>query len=90
MSITLHIDRLVIDQALLGEGGARALREGIERELSLRLMQGGTVEALQRIGAVAELPACRLPLATHPGEGMGARIASGIQQGLGVGRGGTR
>ncbi len=90
MSITLHIERLVLDQALLSEGEAKALRQGIERELSLRLMQTGTVDALRCIGAVAELPPCSLPLATHPGEGLGARIASGIQQGLGVGRGGAR
>jgi hypothetical protein len=90
MSITLHIERLVVDQALLGEGGARALREGIERELSLRLTQAGTAEALQRIGAVAELDPCRLPPAAHPGEGLGARIASGIHQGLAVARGVSR
>lgn len=89
MSITLHIDRLVVDQALLGDGGAVALRQGIERELSLRLMQGGTVEGLRHLGAVAELPPCRLPRATHPGDGLAARIASGIYLGLGVTRGGS-
>ncbi len=56
MSIVLHIDRLVIDEALLGGERPDRVRATIERELAQRLMQPGTVATLAGLGQVASLP----------------------------------
>jgi hypothetical protein len=79
MSIELHIERLVIDEALLGGERASSVREAIERELTLRLAQPGVVDTLRGFGAVALLPP-----ASHPHTRLGPRIAAAVQQGLGI------
>ena len=85
MSIVLHIERLVLDQALLGVERASAVRTEIERELSLRLRQPGAVDALRGMGAVAALPAGTLPAALAR-ERLGSRVATAVQGSLGVSR----
>ena len=85
MSIVLHIERLVLDQALLGNERASAVRTEIERELSLRLRQPGAVDALRGMGAVAALPAGTLPAALAR-ERLGSRVATAVQGSLGVSR----
>ena len=85
MSIVLHIERLVLDQALLGDERASAVRTEIERELSLRLRQPGAVDALRGVGAVAALPAGTLPTALAR-ERLGSRVATAVQGSLGVSR----
>ncbi|KAA0068668.1 hypothetical protein [Rhodanobacter sp. T12-5] len=84
MSIVLHIERLVLDEALLGGERNGSVRDALKRELTQRLAQPGAVDALRRLGAVAALPPTTLPLATHPQQTLGSRIATAVQQGLGV------
>lgn len=84
MSIELHIERLVIDEALLGGERAVSVRAAIERELARRLAQPGAVDALRGFGAVATLPPATLPTAGHAHDHLGMRIATAVQHGLGI------
>ncbi|TPG11052.1 hypothetical protein EAH75_08810 [Rhodanobacter glycinis] len=84
MSIVLHIERLVLDEALLGGERTGGVRDALERELTKLLAQSGAVDALRGLGAVAALPPSLLPAATHPQPMLGSRIAAAVQQGLGV------
>ena len=84
MSIVLHIERLVLDEALVGNEHHGAVRVAIERELLQQLTQPGATERLREIGAVAELPTVALPSARHPLERLGPRIAMAVRDGLGI------
>lgn len=82
MSIELHIERLVIDAAVLGGERADALRVAIEHELGRRLASPGTPCALRDIGARAALPPISMPAAPRRHETLGARIAGAVQGSL--------
>ena len=84
MSIELHIERLVIDEALLDGERAPAVRAAIEQELGRLLTAPGAFDALRGIGGVASLPPSILPAASHPSERLGPRIATAVQRGLGI------
>ena len=84
MSIELHIERLVIDEALLGGERAGSVRLAIERELTRLLAQPGAVDALRGLGVVSARPSESLPVAAHPHEALGPRIATAVQHGLGI------
>ena len=81
MSIELHIERLVIDEAALGGERATAVRQAIERELRRQLGRAGVAEALSRMGSVAALPSAVLP-PVQPRASFGVRVASAVQQSL--------
>lgn len=84
MSIELHIERLVLDEAVLGSENPRAVRIAIERELARRLAGVDAIGALRQIGYVASLPSVDLGAdgSAHPR--LGLRIAASIGQGLGL------
>ncbi len=84
MSIVLHIERLVIDEAVLGGERAGSVRVALERELALRLAQPGAVDTLRGLGAIAALPPVTLPPASLPHDRLGMRIATAVQHGLGI------
>ncbi|MDW2982779.1 hypothetical protein [Rhodanobacter sp. KK11] len=84
MSIELHIERLVIDEAALGGERAGSVRTALEAELARLLAQPGAVAALRSLGAAAALPPVTLPSAGHPHERLGPRIATAVQHVLGV------
>lgn len=84
MSIQLRIDRLVIDEALLAGERATRVRDAIEHELAGLLARPGSIDALRGIGTVAALPRATLPLASHPHDRLGHRIAVAVEQGLGL------
>jgi hypothetical protein len=81
MSIKLQIERMVIDEALLGGKHAASVRQAVERELVRQLSQPGTAFALRRLGSVAMLSPTTLPTAL-PHDSLGARVASAVQQSL--------
>src|SRR6185437_9273646 len=87
MSIVLHIERLVLDEALLGGERAAAVPAAIERELGRLLVAPGAAVALRGIGSIASLPPASLPLPLghHPKDQLGTRIATAASQALGVG-----
>lgn len=84
MSIELHIERLVIDEALLGGERAGSVRAALEYELGRLLAQPGAADALRGLGAVATLPPATLPPASPPHDRLGMRIATAVQHGLGI------
>ena len=84
MSIVLHIERLVLDESLLGKERPVAVRMAIERELRQQLARPGATVRLRDIGTVAELPATALPAADHARERLGPRIATAVSNSLGV------
>lgn len=85
MSIVLHIERLVLDEALLGSEHPGAVRAAVERELAQLLAQPGAVETLRRQeGAMNVLPSVTLPTARRSRHYLGPRIATAVQQGLGI------
>jgi len=88
MSIHLHIERLVIDESLLGTERAGTVRAAIERDLARHLAHPGALETLKSIGAIDALPAVSLPLADRPRDRLGPRIATAVQDGLGLPPGG--
>lgn len=86
MRIDVRIERLVLDEALLGGERPAGVRAGLERELARRLATPGALDALRRIGAVEALPPLALPAARGPQEPLGARIAAALGRGLGIDR----
>lgn len=84
MSIVLHIERLVLDEAVLGRERPDKVRAELERELQRQLSAPGVAHALPGIGSVVSLPSCGLPDARHGRGGIGGRIAAAVGQGLGV------
>ena len=84
MSIVLHIDRLVIDEAVLGGERAASVLATIERELAQKLAQPGSADTLRSLGAIAALPPATLPPAGHMHDRLGTRIATALQHGLGI------
>ena len=84
MSIELHIERLVLDDALLGGERAGSVRAALEGELGRLLAQPGAVDTLRGLGAMATLPPAILPPASHPHDRLGMRIATAVQRGLGI------
>lgn len=84
MNLHLHIERLVLDQALLGGKRASDVQATIERELAQWLAQPCAIDALRVIGAVDRLPPASLPAAKHPRDSLGARIATAAGDSLGV------
>lgn len=84
MSIELHIERLVIDEGLLGAERAGSVQAMIERALAQSLTQPGAVVGLRRLGSRAALPPALLPAATHANDRLGPRVAVAVGQSLGI------
>lgn len=75
--VYLHIDRLVIDESLLGDGGREALAVAVQSELTRLLGQAGTCG--WRSAAVSSLQADAIHVL--PGGGasvLGAQIAGAV------------
>lgn len=84
MSIALHIERLVIDEALLDGERAAGVRAALERELAARLVAPGAADVLRKLGVRDALPPQPLLHARHPRERLGERIAAAVEEGLGI------
>lgn len=84
MSIELHIERLVIDAAVLGGERADDVRAAIERALTQQLAHPEAMATLRHIGVANRLPTTLLPPAQHPRESLGRRIATTLGNTLGV------
>ena len=82
MSIALHIERLVIDEAVLGGERAADVRLLLERELAHRLAQPGALDALRGTGAVTALPAAAVPAPARGQERLGSCLAMAVGQSL--------
>jgi len=85
VSIELRIERLVIDEVVLGGDRASSVRVALERELAQTLSHPDAIRALSGIGAVMSLPVCGMPEAKRVRTSLGGRIAAAVGKGLGVG-----
>ncbi|MGB3838085.1 MAG: hypothetical protein ABS82_16665 [Rhodanobacter sp. SCN 67-45] len=84
MSIVLHIERLVIDEAALGGERGVDVRASLQRELTRWLAAPGAHEALANLGAVDGLPSLQLAPARQKSGPLAARIAAAVGAGLGI------
>lgn len=84
MRLTLYIERLVLDGALLDGERVGDVRAALEHRLTQLLAQPGTLDALRRVGAIDRLSALALSTARRPHESLGRRIASAVGDGLGL------
>lgn len=85
-SISLHIERLVLEGVALGPGQERLVRAAAEAELARLLGAGGLAAGLRAGGALAGLPAgaLRVEAAGGPAE-LGRQIARSVYGGIGGG-----
>ena len=90
MSIALHIERLVIDEAVLGDERGVDVRAALQRELTRWLAAPGAREVLAGRGAVDGLPSQQLAPARQGSGALGARIAAAVGTGLGIEAGAGR
>jgi len=98
MRVDLHIDRLVLDEAVIGDERPLLVKATLERDLMRLLAAPGTPDALRAVGVVDTLRLAPLPAPTHRQQSLGARVAVAVAQALGVSptqpslstRGGTR
>jgi hypothetical protein len=86
MSIELHIERLVIDETLLGGERGESIRAAIELELAGLLARPGAIDALRGVGAVTALPTVTLAQAGGTHDRLGTRIAMAVEHGLEITR----
>lgn len=84
MTVRLHIDRVVVDEALLRGERHADVRAALEQALRERLAVPGAIDALRHLGAVPSLPAQSLPVAAPTQRDLGARIAAGAGDALGL------
>jgi len=82
MSIHVHIDRLVLDPALLGGLSPRRAQRAIEQALGAQLAVPGVAAALSSLGHLDTLPSHALPDGPAP---LGARVGTALSHALGVG-----
>jgi len=85
MKIELRIDRLIVDEALLGDERRHALLRNVQRELQARLAAGDAAPALARSGAI-DAPAPATPAASAARASLAARIADAVATRLGLQR----
>jgi len=78
VKVALHIERLVLDEALLASESTRGIGALIERELARHLAAPGAAERLGRLGAVDRL---RAPPAGTRGA-LGTRVAAAVGESL--------
>jgi hypothetical protein len=82
MNIRLHIERLVLDESLVAGERPAAVSEAITQELSRRLADPDTAQALLGLGNAASRRPIALPPPSHPGDRLGRRIADAVHQSL--------
>ena len=93
MNVRLHIERLVLEGLPLVPGQAPAVQAAIETELARLIAESGVAPGLPSLGAVPELRAGDVQLATGATPaGIGGQIARAVYGGGGGcgGRGGGR
>lgn len=79
MSLTLRIDRLVIDAALMGGERASHARTAIERELAMQLTHANAADRARPPSAATGRPSMTPPARVHPHRRLGAQIATAIR-----------
>lgn len=79
MKINFHIERLVLDGALLTPSERPLLQTAIEADLTRRLASGGLSEALQSGGALSSVRTANIQLANDGCEAsLGEQISTAV------------
>ena len=82
--IYLHIERLILDQALIERGQGPLLQAAVEAELTRLLAADGLGARWMGGGAVPGVPRGEVHVQDGEGpSGLGAQIAQAIYQGIG-------
>lgn len=85
-SISLHIDRLILDGVAVAPADRAALLAAVETELTRLLTEGGVADGILAGGAVPFLRGASLTLtADGSAASLGARLAQAVYQSLGPG-----
>jgi hypothetical protein len=82
MSVHVHIDRLIIDPALLGGQSPRKAQHAIEQALRAQLATPGAATRLSGLGHLEAMPSHALSDGPAP---LGARVGFALSQVLGTG-----
>lgn len=83
MTITLHIERLVLEGIALDRAQSAQLRAAVEAELTRLLTSDGLSGALAQGGAVPDVPAAPIQLAADGDPGaLGQQIARSVYSGI--------
>ena len=85
MTITLHIERLILDGLPIGVHQAGAVEGSIRRELTRLLVEGGIAPELAAGGMTPSLPAQTASHATPHPDALGQQIARATYRSVGAG-----
>jgi hypothetical protein len=80
--VDLHIDRLVVDSALVAPGDRHALGAAVELELGRLLAEGGLSPTLAAGGDVATVRTPAIQLSSSDPASIGTGIARAVHGGL--------
>jgi hypothetical protein len=80
MSLTLHIERVVIDAALTNGEPAGSVHAAIERALAAHFKHANGADDPQPAGATIGQPSMPPPALAHPHQQLGAQIAIAVQR----------
>ena len=85
MNLSVHIERLVLNEAALGGGQPALLQAAIQNELARLLGQGALAPGLMQGAAVAHMaaPACQLAPGASAAQ-TGIQIAAAVYGGIGT------
>jgi hypothetical protein len=84
MTITVHIDRLILDGVSIAPQEREVLQAAVEAELGRLLARGGVSPMLQATGALPRVAGGAMTWsATHTPAQRGRQIAQAVYQGLG-------
>lgn len=86
MNIHVHIERLLIDDAV-SSGDVRGVRRSLQQELTQLLREGGLSRELQDGAAVPSVRGGSVgPAADRAGTPLGSRVARAVYDGIGAPR----
>jgi hypothetical protein len=83
MSISIHIERLVLDGVNIPQPERPLLQTAVESELARLLVEGGLSRSLGSGGAYPTLPAASIQLTDQRPTHLGQQIAQAVYGGIG-------
>jgi hypothetical protein len=84
MNITVHIERLVLDETVVASGERGQLQAAVRAELLRLLTTGGLSPELAGGGALPSVPAKAIQLGNTGAFSLGRQIAGSVYSGIGT------
>jgi hypothetical protein len=84
MNITVHIERLVLDETIVASGERGQLQAAVRAELLRLLTAGGLSPELARGGALPSVPVKAIQLGNTGAFSLGRQIAGSLYSGIGA------